>query len=243
MDKIYMAALLFICAAYPILLFIYIWQFPIYVIISYFAWIILSLGWIIFSIRKKLSEYIVPIILFDVVFTIIFASGRQDVSFWNDETVMSWITPSFCLPAIIFIGIILREDRADSIKEKEENLRTSFKTYIERKIYEISKFEEQLNNCNISDKTTSSLIQLLAICTNDNGLKTLYDNANCEIFDSHISSFKGVIPDDDMPQNKEQFDLYVAQQLKKEIEYRDILNKINTYDYKELKKLTSVHKD
>lgn len=62
---------------------------------------------------------------------------------------------------------------ADSIKEKEENLREAFKTCIEQKIYEISKFEEQLNKYNISDKTTSSLIQLLAICTNDNSLKTI----------------------------------------------------------------------
>ena len=243
MDKIYIVALLFICAAYPILLFIYIWQFPIYVIISYFAWIILSLGWIIFSNRKKLSEYIVPIILFDLVFTIIFASGTQDVLFWEDETVMSWIAPSLCLPAIIYIGIKLGAVHADSIKEKEENLRKAFKTCIEQIIYEISKFEEQLNKCNISDKTTSSLIQLLAICTNDNSLKTLYDNANNKIFDSHIDSFKGIIPDDDMPQNKELFDLYVAQQLKKETEYRDILNRINTYDYKGLKTLYSQHKN
>ena len=100
-----------------------------------------------------------------------------------------------------------------------------------------------MNKCNISDKTTSSLIQLLVICTNDNSLKTLYDNANNKIFDSHIGSFKGVIPDDDMPQNKEQFDLYVVQQLKTEKEYRDILNKINTYDYKGLKTLYSQHKN
>lgn len=243
MEYIILVALLFICAAYPILLFIFIWQFPIYVIISYFSWIILSLGWIIFSNGKKLSEYIAPIILFDIVFTIIFASGTQDVLFWEDETVFSWIAPSFCLPAIIYIGIKLGAARADSIKKKEENLREYFKTCIEQKIHEISKFEEQLNKCNISDKTTGSLIQLLSICTNDNSLKTLYDNANSKIFDSHVSSFKGVIPDDDMPQNKEQFDLYVAQQLKKETEYRDILNKINTYHYKELKNLYSQYKN
>lgn len=237
MDKIYIVALLFICAAYPILLFIYIWQFPIYVIISYFAWIILSLGWIIFSNRKKLSEYIVPIILFDIVFTIIFASGTQDVLFWEDETVMSWIAPSLCLPAIIYIGIKLGAIHADSIKEKEENLRESFKTCIEQKIYEISRFEEQLNKCNISDKTTSSLIQLLAICTNDNSLKTLYDNANSKIFDSHISSFKGVIPDNDMPRTKVEFDLYVKQEMEKYNEYKSILKEINTYDNETLKKL------
>ena len=46
-----------------------------------------------------------------------------------------------------------------------------------------------------------------------------------------------------MPQNKEQFDLYVVQQLKTEKEYRDILNKINTYDYKGLKTLYSQHKN
>lgn len=237
MDKIYIVALLFICAAYPILLFIYIWQFPIYVIISYFAWMILSFSWIIFSNRKKLSEYIVPIIIFDIVFTIIFASGTQDVLFWEDETFLSWIAPSLCLPAIIYIGIKLGAIRADNIKEKEENLRDSFKTCIEQKIYEISKFEEQLNKCNISDKTTGSLIQLLAVCTNDNSLKTLYDNANSKIFDSHISSFKDVIPDNDMPRTKAEFDLYVKQEMKKYNEYKSILKEINTYDNETLKKL------
>lgn len=243
MDKIYIVALLFICIAYPILLFISIWEFPIYVIISYFAWIMLSFGWIIFSNREKLSEYIIPIILFDIIFTIVFASGTQDVLFWEDETIMSWIAPSLCLPAIIYIGIKLGGVRADNIKEKEDNLRESIKTCIEQKISEILKFEEQLNKCNISDKTTGSLIQLIAVCTNDNSLKTLCNNANSKIFDSHISSFKGIIPDNDMPQNKEQFDLYVAQQLKKEAEYRDILNKINTYDYKELKNLYAQYKN
>ena len=243
MDKIFIAALLFICVAYPILLFIYIWQFPIYVIISYFAWIIITFSWIIFSNRKKLSEYIVPVIFFDIVFTIIFASGTQDVLFWEDEPIMSWIAPSLCLPAMLYIGSKLGEFRADAIKEKEEYLRKTLKTNIERKIFDISKFKMQISKCNLSDKATKSLMQLITICTKDNRLTILYDNANGKIFDSHINSFKGVIPDNDMPQNKGQFDLYVAQQLKKETEYREILNKINTYDYKVLKNLYSQHKN
>ena len=234
----------FVCIAFPILLTIFVFMCPIYVIISYLLWLLVSFGYMCKTKNKKISEYIMPLILFDIIFTIIFMVGASSVGIFDDEdTWMLFLYPAFCLPAIIFIGLKMRSAFEHNVQEKINELRKDIKTNIEQKILEISKFKTQLNGCNLSDKATGSLMQLITICTNDNSLKTLYNNASGKIFDSHISSFKGIIPDDDMPQNKEQFDLYVVQQLKTEKEYRDILNKINTYDYKGLKTLYSQHKN
>lgn len=44
---------LFICVAYPILLFIMIWSQPTYVIISYFVWVACTLGWIYMGKKRR----------------------------------------------------------------------------------------------------------------------------------------------------------------------------------------------
>lgn len=77
----------------------------------------------------------------------------------------------------------------------------------------------------------------MTMLTGNSDLKNRYYIARNKDFETFISAFKNIIPNKEMPCNKERFDLYVAQQLKKEFEYKTILAEINTYDYRKLKSL------
>ena len=60
MQVVFILAIIFICIAYPILVFIYVWSMPVYVIIAYFIWVFVTIGWICLSERPKISEYVIP---------------------------------------------------------------------------------------------------------------------------------------------------------------------------------------
>ena len=98
--KLQLLAIGFICVAYPILLFIMIWSQPTYVIISYFVWIACMLGWICIGEKKKISEFIVPVLVMVLVFTCIYASGYSERDFEEDPffilATSALSTPAFC---------------------------------------------------------------------------------------------------------------------------------------------------
>ena len=87
--KLQLLAIGIICVAYPILLFFMIWSQPTYVIISYFVWIACTLGWICIGEKKKISEFIVPVLIMLLIFTCIYASGYSERDF-EDEPFLYW---------------------------------------------------------------------------------------------------------------------------------------------------------
>lgn len=94
---------LIIVIGYPILLFIGIWSLPIYVIVSFFLWLICVIGWMVGCIniggQKKISEYIVPILIMTGIFTLIICSA-------SSEGVII-IAPICSIPAICIVGLIV----------------------------------------------------------------------------------------------------------------------------------------
>ena len=107
---LFVIAIGFICVACPILLFIMIWSLPIYVIISYFVWIASMLGWISLGRKKKISEFILPIVVMVFVFTCIYASGYSEESY-EGGGVLIWIFPALSTPAFCYIGCKIAQYR------------------------------------------------------------------------------------------------------------------------------------
>lgn len=73
-----------ICIMYPIIMFISIWSLPVYVMITYFIWIISMICWICFGKKKKISEFILPICIMVIIFTCIYVSGGSEDYFEED---------------------------------------------------------------------------------------------------------------------------------------------------------------
>ena len=242
MDKVMLVGLIIACIAYPIFVITTIWGFPLYVIICFFLWMFISLGIICLNKSSKISDYIVPVIILDVVFTIIFGNEARSVGFWEENVAMAWFSPSFSLPAICLLGIKIRSWHESRAIRMEVQLRKELETTINQKLETISKFVQLLNKCNMADNSVKKLMTLLNHCLEDSSLINLYNGTLGGIYKNHIGEFVDIIPKEDMPKDKMQFDLYVAQQLKKGTEYRDILNKINTYDYKALKSIYDQHR-
>lgn len=243
MDKIMGIGLIFACIAYSIFAISTIWMFPVYVIILFFAWILLNFGLIYFKKSGNLSEYIIPIIIMDIIFTCIFTSNASDVDFWKDNIAGAVFTPTFCLPAIIYIGLKLQKSHIKQIQIKINTLCSVIKAKLENELNNIIKLKNTIKKNNMSDKVLQNLITLISICGNDSVLKNTYEHSADKLFKSNISKFKGIIADSDMPQNKEQFDLYINKQLENEKEYKKILYELNTYDYKTLKTIYNQYKD
>ncbi len=106
MQVVFILSIIFICIAYPILVFIYVWSMPVYVIIAYFIWVFVTIGWICLSERPKISEYVIPVLFFLTVFTLIWASGFGDTYLIeeSDEWFWMYVAPALNVPAFCFIG-------------------------------------------------------------------------------------------------------------------------------------------
>ena len=237
MDKVMMVGLIIACIAYPLFVISTIWSFPVYVIICFFLWMLISLGTICYNKSSKFSDYIVPLIILDIVFTMIFGIEAGSVEFWEENIAMAWFSPSFSLPAICLLGIKIRSWHESRAIRIEVQARKELENVINKKLETISKFVQLLHKCNMADNSVQKLLTLLNSCLDDSSLITLYNSMSNDVFENHIEEFTNVIPKEDIPKDKEHFDLYVKQQLSKESEYKVALSKLSSYDYKTLKKL------
>lgn len=144
-----------------------------------------------------------------------------------------FILVSFLVSISLFIPILYINYKL----EKKQRLINDVENILKKNAQWILKLKEQIDKSESRNITIYHLVQLMTMLTSNSDLKNRYYIARNKDFETFISAFKNIIPNKEMPCNKEQFDLYVAQQLKKESEYKTILAEINTYDYRKLKSL------
>lgn len=123
MEWIFIIAIGFICIAYPIILFLYIWYMPVSVIVIYFIWLLGSIASIALSKgnNKKWYEEGAIAFLLTVIFTIIFVGSIDTDHYMFDENNAMWfLAPTLCLPMIIFVGCKLKSSVEKSRLEKQE---------------------------------------------------------------------------------------------------------------------------
>lgn len=131
----------------------------------------------------------------------------------------------------------------ESVQEKLEILRDTISTILVKEIREIGKLQNAIKKINIEDKATHNLVDLISICSVTTGLQSTYENSSENLFMRNIGNIKKLISDNNAPQNKDEFDLYVSEQLDKKKTYKKIINELCTYDYKTLKIIYNQYKD
>ena len=181
MEKLFtvltVIALGFIAIAYPILMLIGIWSYPVYLIILFWLWIIVSVGWICFCGKKKLSEYVVPILIFDVVFTVFFVLESYSNNYGMFGKEDGWIVafvPTFCVPAICVSGIALL---SVITKRKVEKLKIWAHEINERIRKKENAVEQVLSSLYINQskiERVEAIVALLGACASDKGMFDYY---------------------------------------------------------------------
>lgn len=146
------------------------------------------------------------------------------------------------VPFLVSISLFIPIPYKKYKLEKKQRLINDVENILEKNIHWILELKEQLYKSESRNITIITLVQLITMLTNNSDLKARYYIAKNKDFETFIYAFKNIIPSKEMPCNKEQFDLYVAQQLKRESEYKAILAEIHTYDYRRLKSLYNQYK-
>lgn len=165
--KLQLLAIGFICVAYPILLFIMIWSQPSYVIISYFAWIACTFGWICIGEKKKFSEYIVPVLILLLIFTCIFASGFSERDF-EEEPFLILVTPALSTPAFCYIGYKMAVYRQSKRLEQIQTWIKSLNECYKKKIEGSNKVITLIQNTYADEKKIERMLSLLDACSGNN---------------------------------------------------------------------------
>lgn len=160
---IFILAVGFICLAYPMLLLLYIWNLPIYAIIAYFAWIIISITSVVLSKEeKKLNKMTVSFestFIFTIILIFVVSNNYGNYKFttkllFDDNKLYLYISPALNLPLIYFVGskILLwknkkenkkRDDYIQKIKSEIKNI-NQIANEIKEKRNKISELEKEI---------------------------------------------------------------------------------------------------
>jgi len=234
-------ALVFICVAYPILLFIYIWSFPIYVIISYFIWIILSLIWICnydswFSFKHVATVNIVVIGLLDVLFTIILYKG-YDGQFGDNSELMTIIYPLLNLPAICFVGYNLSQMFEKQRALKADIMRKEITEIISHYMQDVRSLKLKTNEYIDNNREINILLNLICSCTNNKSLKINYDKFEQYRFEYQARALIASSEFNNLPPKKTEFYAFIKSQDKNVRSCKEVLQMKNSYNYNALKKI------
>lgn len=162
--KLQLLAIGFICVAYPILLFFMIWSQPTYVIISYFVWIACTLGWICIGEKKKISEFIVPVLILLLIFTCIYASGYSERDF-EDEPFFILATPALSTPAFCYIGYKMAISRQNKRMEQIHIWIKSLNECYKKKIEGSNQVITLIQNAYSDEKKIERMLNLLDACS------------------------------------------------------------------------------
>ena len=162
--KLQLLAIGFICVAYPILLFIMIWSQPTYVIISYFVWVACMLGWICIGEKKKISEFIVPVLIMLLIFTCIYASGYSERDF-EEEPFFILATPALSTPAFCYIGYKMAVSRQSKRMEQIHIWIKSLNECYKKKIEGSNKVITLIQNAYSDEKKIERMLRLLDVCS------------------------------------------------------------------------------
>lgn len=162
--KLQLLAIGFICVAYPILLFFMIWSQPTYVIISYFVWIACTLGWICIGEKKKISEFIVPVLILLLIFTCIYASGYSERDF-EDEPFFILATPVLSTPAFCYIGYKMAISRQNKRMEQIHIWIKCLNECNKKKIEGSNQVITLIQNAYSDEKKIERMLNLLDACS------------------------------------------------------------------------------
>lgn len=162
--KLQLLAIGFICVVYPILLFIMIWSQPTYVIISYFIWVACTLGWICIGEKKKISEFIVPVLIILLIFTCIYVSGFSERDM-EEEPFLILATPALSTPALCYIGYEMAVSRQSKRMEQIRIWIKSLNECYKKKIKGFNKIVTLIQNAYSDEKKIESFLSLLDSCS------------------------------------------------------------------------------
>lgn len=93
---------------------------PWYVVISYFAWLIISLVTIKYSKFEKWYEQTVIAFILTLIFTAILITGISNVDniMFDNDTAMWYIAPTLNLPAIYWFGLTMKKKAREKEKQR-----------------------------------------------------------------------------------------------------------------------------
>lgn len=167
LNLIYILAIGFICIAYPIFVFILIWSMPIYVIIAYFIWVFVTIGWIYFSGKIKISEYITPTVIFLIIFTMIwkYSFDNNQGNEYIDDWFLILFAPALNTPAFCFAGSKLGASRIKRIEKKLIIWARKLNDYYKDKIQKIDKIIIKIEEEYFKEKSVENLLCLIDSCT------------------------------------------------------------------------------
>ena len=179
-----------ICIMYPIIMFISIWSLPVYVIISYFIWIISMICWICFGKKKKISEFILPICIMVIIFTFIYVSGVSEDNF-EDDALFIIVTPALSTPAFCYIGCKIAEYRQERNIQQEKEWIYSLNEYYEKQLKGVNRIITLIQSAYFDGKQIEELLVLLDKCSGSE-LLLLYAKKSAEKNRDLILKIKGI---------------------------------------------------
>lgn len=151
---IFILAVGLICLAYPMLLLLYIWNLPIYAIIAYFAWIIISITSVVLSKEeKKLNKMTVSFestFIFTIILIFVVSNNYGNYKFttkllFDDNKLYLYISPALSLPLIYFVGLKILLWKNKKENKKRDDYIQKIKSEIQINSNDIVLLESKLN--------------------------------------------------------------------------------------------------
>ena len=125
---------------------------------------------------------------------------------------------------------------------KAEKLRSEIKTRLDNKVKTIANLESRLKSFKFPSQRTGKLVELICNCAEENALREKCRSIGEQKYNHYKNYFDEVIPLKERPLNFMELEKYTRQQLKKKQEYKNVLNKLNTYSHQKLEELQKIYK-
>lgn len=173
------AGIVFICVMYPILLLIFVFMMPWYVILSYLIWIAISIV-LISKIQTKTA--IAVTVVLTIVFTIVFCVSipNSNISSMFDDKgtkALPYIMPVFNLPAILYFGFKVKRKSEESKINKIKNAKQDAIKNINERIKNKTIVLQLISETERDYKSVSNLLYLFTQLDKITG-KALVDKYN-----------------------------------------------------------------
>lgn len=152
----------FICIAGVILLFLYIWYMPWFVIVAYFLWLICSVCSITFSKGKEKKWYgVILTFIFTFIFTVLFLGTMDTDHYMFDDGNPIWfVAPTLNLPAICLLGSWLNKKWQAKADRKIQAYNLAIDRQIREKRLQISNLEQSIKN----KEVITRFVEMLDCC-------------------------------------------------------------------------------
>lgn len=122
------------------------------------------LGWIGIGEKKKISEFIVPILILLLIFTCIYASGysENDIA---EEPFLILATPALSTPAFCYIGYKMAVYKQNRKSEQMNIWVKSLNEFYEKKIGDSNRIITMIQNAYSEEKKIAKMLGLLDACS------------------------------------------------------------------------------